>query len=196
MLFRRAVLDGIRAGTVTLAFRRWETPAARAGGVQKTAVGLVRIRSIAAVDEGSITEEDARRAGAPSRDALLAELSRRRGPIWRMEIEHAGEDPRLALRERDEMDAAELAALRTRLARLDAASAAGPWTRDVLRLVAANPGVRAGDLAPQVRMEREAFKLQVRKLKNLGLTISLGTGYRISPRGEALLAADESAPAR
>jgi uncharacterized protein YndB with AHSA1/START domain len=29
----------------------------------------------------------------------------------------------------------------------------------------------------------------VRKLKNLGLTESLGTGYRLSPRGEALLAA-------
>jgi hypothetical protein len=29
--------------------------------------------------------------------------------------------------------------------------------------------------------------LNVRKLKHLGLTESLGTGYRLSPRGEALL---------
>jgi hypothetical protein len=29
--------------------------------------------------------------------------------------------------------------------------------------------------------------LNVRKLKNLGLTISLGTGYRISPRGRMVM---------
>ena len=33
----------------------------------------------------------------------------------------------------------------------------------------------------------QPFKLDVRKLKGLGLTISLGTGYRLSPRGEAYL---------
>ena len=37
-------------------------------------------------------------------------------------------------------------------------------------------------------MELLPFKLHVRKLKNLGLTISLGTGYRLSPRGESYLA--------
>jgi len=38
-----------------------------------------------------------------------------------------------------------------------------------------------------VGLEKEAFKLNVRKLKNLGLTESLGTGYRISPRGRSVL---------
>ena len=36
-------------------------------------------------------------------------------------------------------------------------------------------------------MERLAFKSDVRKLKALGLTESLGTGYRLSPRGQAWL---------
>lgn len=36
-------------------------------------------------------------------------------------------------------------------------------------------------------VDKEWFKLNVRKLKNLGLTESLETGYRISPRGRALL---------
>jgi hypothetical protein len=35
-------------------------------------------------------------------------------------------------------------------------------------------------------LERLVFKARVRRLKALGLTISLGTGYRLSPRGEAL----------
>jgi hypothetical protein len=37
-------------------------------------------------------------------------------------------------------------------------------------------------------MERLPFKANVRKLKALGLTESLDIGYRLSPRGEALLA--------
>jgi hypothetical protein len=40
--------------------------------------------------------------------------------------------------------------------------------------------------------ERLPFKANVRKLKRLGLTISLETGYRLSPRGEAYLTAVES----
>jgi hypothetical protein len=32
------------------------------------------------------------------------------------------------------------------------------------------------------------FKVHVRKLKNLGLTLSLPVGYRLSPRGEEYLA--------
>jgi len=44
-------------------------------------------------------------------------------------------------------------------------------------------------LAAELNLERAPFKLNVRKLKNLGLTMSLETGYRISPRGEALLRA-------
>jgi hypothetical protein len=36
-------------------------------------------------------------------------------------------------------------------------------------------------------LDTHAFKLNVRKLKNLGLTESLGTGYRLSPRGAAVL---------
>ena len=54
-------------------------------------------------------------------------------------------------------------------------------------LVGAEPGVRAGDLATRVGQEKEKFKRDVRKLKNLGLTESLETGYRLSPRGRRVL---------
>ena len=40
---------------------------------------------------------------------------------------------------------------------------------------------------PPFDREVPAFKRDVRKLKNLGLTISLEVGYRLSPRGEAYL---------
>ena len=49
-------------------------------------------------------------------------------------------------------------------------------------------GVRAADLAESFGRETQPFKTDVRKLKNLGLTISLEVGYRLSPRGAAYLA--------
>jgi hypothetical protein len=57
----------------------------------------------------------------------------------------------------------------------------------VLATIATHPARRAGDLAAMLGREREPFKLDVRKLKNLGLTLSLEVGYRLSPRGEAYL---------
>ena len=43
------------------------------------------------------------------------------------------------------------------------------------------------DLAAMVGRETQPFKTDVRKLKALGLTESLEVGYRLSPRGKALL---------
>ena len=63
----------------------------------------------------------------------------------------------------------------------------GPWTRQVLTLIANNPAVLAENLGKRLGMEKHPFKAKVRQLKALGLTISLDVGYRLSPRGEALL---------
>ena len=57
----------------------------------------------------------------------------------------------------------------------------------MLELIRDNPGVVSTVLAEQRGQDRPAFKLDVRKLKELGLTESLDVGYRISPRGDALL---------
>ncbi len=190
MLFRRPTLDGIRAGEITLAFRRWDRPRARAGGRQRTLVGELAIDSVERVPRAAITAADARRAGHASRAELLRELDARgSAPIWRIELRWAGEDARLELRERADLSADELAALRARLERLDAASVHGPWTRATLELIAQRPEVLAADLAATQGRERLPFKRDVRKLKELGLTESLERGYRLSPRGRALLAA-------
>ncbi len=47
--------------------------------------------------------------------------------------------------------------------------------------------MRAADLAAGFGRDTAPFKLDVRKLKALGLTESLDVGYRLSPRGQALL---------
>jgi hypothetical protein len=188
MLFPRRVLDGIRAGEVTLAFRRWDRARAKAGGRQRTAVGELAIESVATVERDDITEADARRAGHRTLDELLAEVDARGDrPIWRIELRWAGEDPRRALRERADLDAGELGRLSERLERMDRASGHGPWTLAVLKLIAERPAVRAVELAEAAGREKQPFKRDVRKLKELGLTESLEKGYRLSPRGRALL---------
>lgn len=60
----------------------------------------------------------------------------------------------------------------------------------MLDLIAAHPGRRAPDLAAELGRETLPFKADVRKLKALGLTESLKVGYRLSPRGRALLDRD------
>ncbi len=57
----------------------------------------------------------------------------------------------------------------------------------MLELIADQPATLAADLAAQVGREKLPFKRDVRKLKELGLTESLPTGYRLSPRGRAFL---------
>jgi hypothetical protein len=184
------LLERIRAGEVTLAFRRWERPRARTGGRQRTALGVVAIDSVRQVPRSKISKEDAPLAGFSSLDELLSHLDsspRRDAPIWRISLHWAGEDPRVALRSRADLAADELAALREHLDRMDRASRHGPWTRETLALIAARPEVRAADLAAEVGREKLPFKRDVRKLKELGLTESLERGYRLSPRGRALM---------
>jgi len=184
-------LERIRAGEVTLAFRRWERARSKAGGRQRTALGVVRIDSVGRVPRSKISKEEARLAGYPSLASLLRELDARGdAPIWRISLHWAGEDPRRALRERSDLDAADLSELRSRLNRMDKASHHGFWTRETLALIAARPETLAAELASSVGRERLPFKRDVRKLKELGLTESLERGYRLSPRGRAFLEAE------
>ncbi len=184
MLFRQDVLRRIGEGEVTLAFRRWRRPSVKAGGTLRTRAGVLAIDSVEVVEENEVTEPDARRAGAESREAVLQEGPQER-PLYRIEFRLAGPDPRIALRERADISPGERAEIDARLSRLDAASRHGPWTRKVLELIAAQPGTRAPDLAASLGRETAPFKADVRKLKELGLTESLQVGYRLSPRGRA-----------
>lgn len=180
MLFKAPVLKAIAEGEVDLAFRRWRKPTVKAGGTLTTPVGVLAIDSVQIVETASPAE--IARAVYASFEAMLADLPGD-GALHRIAFRLAGEDPRRAMR----LDASEdaLDEIEARLARLDARA---PWTAATLGLIADNPGVRAPDLAARLHRETAPFKADVRKLKALGLTESLEVGYRLSPRGAALLA--------
>ena len=187
MIFRQEFLDGIRSGSVTVAFRRWRRPSVKAGGTLLTAAGLLHIRDVTPVTMAGISDADARRAGYPSRQALVEDLNERTGgTLYRIELGSLEDDPRIALRKK-RASHSDLQALIVRLDRLDARSNGAPCTRRVLDLIEAHPATRAGDLCRMAGQDKMSFKLNVRKLKTLGLTESLEVGYRLSPRGMALL---------
>jgi hypothetical protein len=190
MLFPAKVLAAIRDGSVDLAFRRWERARVRPGSRLRTAVGVLEVGAVEVVERAAIGEAEARRAGFASRDELLAVLDQRgSGEIHRIALRYAGADPRVELRHRAQLSQAELEEIAGNLERLDRTSRHGPWTRQVLELIAARPEVRAADLAEGMGREKLPFKRDVRKLKELGLTESLSPGYRLSPRGKAVLKA-------
>jgi len=192
MLFRKRFWAGLADGSVTLAFRRWSRPQVIAGRPYRSPAGMLHVDAVEAVEFDTIGDEDATRAGYRDAAELRHELAGRPDvPIFRVAFHHAGADPREVLRE-EVAEGAELSELRRRLDRLDRAAGDGPWTRATLRIIAELPGVRAGDLATALGRETPPFKLDVRKLKALGLTESLPVGYRIAPRGLALLDAEAS----
>jgi hypothetical protein len=194
MLIRSEDLGRIRERRVTLAFRRWRRPSARSNGTLLTPIGLLHIESVSKMSEDQITDDDARAAGYPSRGGLLAELNERQeGDIYRIVFGEIEPDPRIELREAVPDDS-EVGALLMKLDRLDRASSGGPWTETILELLAAAPGIRAATLANRVGVETAAFKRDVRKLKALGLTVSLERGYRLSPRGERVLQVVRNTP--
>ena len=176
MLFRRETLDGIANGTIPLAFRRWRSAAAVSGGTQRTAYGVVRFGLVERIGLGAISTKDAVAAGYADRHTLLRELNSRAGDLYRIELAGIDGDPREALREHTDIDPELLAWLQ----RID-------WAVPILRAIDQAPEVRAADIAEPLGMPRDRFKARVRELKNRGLTISLETGYRISPRGAAAL---------
>jgi hypothetical protein len=183
MLFRRDILQGIAEGRVTLAFRRWRRAAPADGSSLRSPVGVLCLDRVTVVDEGDVTPEDVRRTGM-SPDELRASIAGE-GRLLRIELRLVGDDPRIDLRERLP-ERAELAAIVARLARVDAACPT-PWTTRYLQLIADQPGIVSRVLALQVDADVPPFKRRVRRLKELGLTESLEVGYRLSPRGRAVL---------
>jgi hypothetical protein len=182
VLLRRPTLDGIAAGRISCAFRRWDRPRVRPGTRLRTAVGVLAVTAVEPVEPDALTADDAAAAGQ-TLDDLRATLARGSGPVWRVALHLDGPDPRIALRS-EPVTPADRAELDARLARFDRDR---PWTAETLALIAANPGVRAPDLAARAGRETAPFKRDVRRLKELGLTESLAVGYRLSPRGRAYL---------
>jgi hypothetical protein len=181
--------DSILDGTITVMFRRWKRPLALAGRQYRTTAGLLAVDAADVVDPTKIRLADARRAGYKSVAEVLADLRGEPGyPVYRLRVRPvAGPDPRDVLAGQGDLTRDERAEISRRLERLDRASSHGPWTAAVLAAIAERPATRAAELAASFGRELLPFKTDVRKLKNLGLTISLEIGYRLSARGESYL---------
>ncbi len=191
MRFEKRLRDGIDDGSITVAFRRWNRRQVVAGKRYRTGTGMVEIDAVELVDLSAVTAADARLAGYASVRDLVADLPGAPDtPLYRLAFHKvAGPDPRDRLASDAALSRQDVASLRRRLERIDRLSPKGPWTAAVLSAIAAHPGVRAADLAESLGWEVLPFKVNVRKLKALGLTISLEVGYRLSPRGQAYLRA-------
>jgi hypothetical protein len=185
VLIPRPLLERIVAGDVTLQFRRQRRPTVKTGGRLRTALGELAIDAVEPVALSSITAADARAAGAASRAELVDRLRAREGTVYRIAVRWTGDDPRAALRQAAELDDDAVAEIAAALDAIDARSRRGPWTREVLDLIARRPATLAAELATELGRERLPFKADVRRLKELGLTESLEVGYRLSPRGRA-----------
>ena len=99
--------------------------------------------------------------------------------LYRVQFHYSSDDPPKSEYSLDEVS--------KRLQRLEKASRTGAWTLPTLRSIEENPGVVSRELAPQLGMQRDDFKVNVRKLKNLGLTLSLPVGYELTQLGQAYL---------
>ena len=189
MLLPPKVAQGVADGSVTLAFRRWREQDVRPGATFRSSAGVIRVGDVTVVDPDAITDAEAVLAGHPDAASIRRRLAGDPAwPTYRVELAWDGEDPRIALREDDDLGDDDVAAIDARLDRLDRASSHGPWTMQTLDLIRRRPQTRAPDLAAEVGRERDPFKIDVRKLKNLGLTISHPVGYELSPGGRAYLA--------
>ena len=176
---------GIKAGIITLQFRRWKKPSVRKGSRIRTAMGVVEITDISETNPENITNDEAFSAGFSDLNHLLDILnSKRDGQVYKIELRYYSEDPRIALRQNTDVGDKDLETIKSKLDRLDRYSKEGSWTVAVLKMIRDKPRVRAADLAKINNREKDDFKINIRKLKNLGLTISHEVGYTLSPLGE------------
>ncbi len=188
MLFKQKHLEGIKAGNISLAFRKWKKLSVNAGRLIKTSVGVIKIISTKEISLSEITDPDAAKAGFTNAQALVQLLeSQKEGLIYKIELGFDSEDPRIELRENVSLEEEEFETLKAALDNLDKFSKVGKWTTKTLLAIQENPKMKAADLAVKAKKEKEWLKLNVRKLKGLGLTISHEPGYTLSPRGEEYL---------
>ncbi|REJ76196.1 MAG: hypothetical protein DWQ47_11315 [Acidobacteria bacterium] len=187
MLLKNDTLEKIRSGEISLVFRRWKRPTVKTGGSLVTRIGLLAIESVEECEVDSIKPAEAKKAGFNSKSELIGQLSDRDGAVYRIKVRYAGEDPRIALRNKARLSKEEFEEVRKKLERMDSSKVFGKWTVQYLELIRDNPEVLAANIADSIGMDKPRFKANVRKLKALGLTESMAVGYRLSPRGKAVL---------
>jgi hypothetical protein len=187
MLFQSRFHEGIRCGRITTTVRIWKRPHAKVGGRYTLGDGAIIVDRMYETRLDDITPALARRAGFASMVDLLKTAKHGAGErVFVIDFHYDGSGPARPPPTTAVGGAEELTKLAHRLDGMDRRATGGAWTRETLRLIRDRPGVRAADLALELGRDRDAFKADVRKLKKLGLTLSLDIGYRLSQKGEAL----------
>lgn len=188
MLFKGVHLQGIKSGEITMAFRKWHKASVKSGSLVHTSVGLIEIGKIEIVNENDITDKDAAQAGFMDKKQLFKSFTHNcTGTIFKISVHYHAEDPRIKLREQTTLSEHQFNDLKARLKRLDRYSKQRYWTEKVLLTIKHNPKLHAIGIANLTGFEKEWLKLNIRKLKNLGLTISHQVGYELSPLGNEYL---------
>lgn len=189
MQFKKDILGEIAAKRVTMAFRRWKKPSLKVGEVLVTPAGAIAVEAVDKVAIAKIADADLKRAGYPTRAALLKELAKHPGAdVYKIAFRLKGGEHRIPARGDGRITKAEVKSAIAALKNLDLASEHGPWTAATLRLIDKYPARRPPDLAAAQRRDPLAFKRDVLRLKQLGLTEALEIGFRLSDRGRAVLA--------
>ena len=188
MLFKIVHLKGIKEGRISLAFRKWKKPMVKKGSLIKTAVGQLQILDIIEIEKSSITAEESLKSGYQNKSELISILdSKKVGNIFKINVKYHSADPRIELRNQTNLSQNEINLIIKKLQKMDSTSKKGSWTYEILNAIFENPDTRAQDLSDKLGFEKDWLKPNIRKLKNMGLTISQMVGYQISPRGKVIL---------
>ena len=187
MMFKSCFHPAIRRGDITCTVRIWQRPHAKVGGHYRLGDGAIEVQRIQEIGFEALTPALARRSGFASLVELLKVAKHGPGErVFLIEFRYVEAPVTRAASESELPDENTMAALMAKLAAMDR-RAVRPWTHATLQVIAAHPGERAADLAQRLQRQREELKADIRKLKALGLTLSLDVGYRLSPRGEAVV---------
>lgn len=190
MQFTKDSHDAVADGSITLTVRFWTRAQVKVGGQYNVGPCRIEVDSIELVPFGSLTKSDVRQCGHGSVDELRRLVAHAGAVsdetiVYRIEFHLVGNKTERRVVKPTTAAVYEVSA---KLDAMDGRSALGPWTREVLGLIGTNPGMVSTDLAAMVGRDRMQFKADVRKLKALGLTDSLETGYQLTELGRAIAA--------
>ncbi len=194
LLFKKAFHEGLKAGDVTITIRRWKKPHVKPGGRYRChPIGVLEVDSVERIRTRDLRTADAKAAGFETRRELIEYLRSAKdeplepsSELYRVRLHYGGDGDRVSIALDDKLTADDVQDIQSKLDRMDKK---GPWTAETLAVIAKHPQIAASKLAAKLGRERDPFKVNVRKLKKLGLTQSFEVGYEISPRGQAFMKA-------
>ena len=160
MLFKQKHLDGIKAGTVTLAFRRWKRTDLKKGSLIKTTIGMVEITDIATNKEPHTNDIDAKKAGFINLDSLVKSLhSEEEAKIYKMHVRYYIELAKKKAPEKTSLSMGDINKLKAKLTQFDKYSRSGAWTTNILKTLHENPKATSTELTLKTGKTKEWLQL-------------------------------------